>query len=227
MRGKLIVIEGLDGSGKATQTEFLSKKFTNNGIKFLPVSFPNYNEPSSVLIKMYLDSYFGNDPEGVNAFATSSFYAIDRFASFNRSWKKQYDQGYVILADRYTTSNAVYQLPKLMRNRWESYLIWLCDYEYDKLLLPRPDLTIYLDVPPDISQKLILSRYEGKSSKRDLHEKNIDFLNSCRKAAYFSGKRLGWKFVNCCDENGNLRSKESISYDVLNEVGNFVKIKNS
>jgi dTMP kinase len=221
-RGKLIVIEGLDGSGKATQADILSQKFASENVDFLHVSFPDYDEPSSVLVKMYLDSYFGSKPEDVNAFAASSFYAVDRFASFVRRWKKDYEQGRVILADRYTTSNAIYQLSKLPKVCWGDYLNWLCDYEYDKLLLPRPDLTIYLDVPLKMSQKLILDRYKGELSKRDIHEKNVDFLSSCRESAFFSGKRLGWEFINCCDEFGKLRSKKEIEVDIWKKVGDFI-----
>ena len=156
MQPTILVIEGLDGSGKATQTALLEEALKKNGIPVKRVSFPDYSEPSSALVKMYLDGTFGTDPNAVNAYAASTFYAVDRFASYRRMWQEDYKAGTVILADRYTTSNAIYQMVKLPRSQWQSFLIWLADLEYDKMGLPRPRKTIYLDMPPEISQKLLI-----------------------------------------------------------------------
>ena len=177
MKGKLIVIEGLDGSGKATQTSLLYKYLKEKNSKTITVSFPDYNQPSSTLVKMYLNSEFGKDPDIVNAYAAASFYSIDRYASFLKFWKEKYENGFTIIADRYTTSNAIYQMSKLHSEHWDEYLNWLYDYEYNKLLLPKPDLVIYLDMPIEVSQELMSIRYEGNEEKKDIHESNISFLN--------------------------------------------------
>ncbi|MDR1254092.1 MAG: deoxynucleoside kinase [Oscillospiraceae bacterium] len=215
MYGKLIVIEGLDGSGKATQTALLAKSIENLKEKVFSISFPDYNEPSSDFVKIYLNSELGNDPEAVNAFAASSFYAIDRYVSFVKFWKNKYESGYTIIADRYTTSNSIYQLAKFPKTLWDNYLLWLEDYEYDKLKLPRPHLVIYLDVPVEVSQKLMLKRYNGIPEKMDLHEKNVNFLNSCRVAALYTAKKMGWFIINCCDENNQIISAQEIHSTIL------------
>ena len=111
-RGKLIVMEGLDGSGKATQTGLLCQYLESRGRRVRHIEFPDYREPSSALVKMYLNKEFGSNPGDVNAYAASSFYAVDRYASFLRFWRKDYLSGATIVADRYTTSNAVYQMVK-------------------------------------------------------------------------------------------------------------------
>lgn len=208
--GKLIVIEGLDGSGKATQTKLLCEHLIKSGKNICKLSFPDYNEPSSALVKMYLNSEFGSSPEDVNAYAASSFYAVDRYASYKKFWKQKYENGQIIIADRYTTSNAIYQLGRLDKNLWDGYINWLEDYEYNKLELPRPDLVIYLDMPVEISQKFMTKRYEGDETKKDIYEKNISFLNKCRNTSLYAAEKLGWKVVSC-SENGVPKTIETIS----------------
>lgn len=199
MSGRLIVIEGLDGSGKATQTELLFKKLSASGEQTVAVTFPDYESPSSSLVRMYLSGELGESAQDVNAYAAASFYAVDRFASFKKNWGKDYLSGKTILADRYTTSNAIYQLAKLPKTEWDSFLDWMYDYEYNLLRLPKPHIVIYLDMSPDVSQKLLLKRYCGDSGKKDLHEKNLDFLKSCRQSALYSADKLGWHIIRCCD----------------------------
>lgn len=217
MNGRLITVEGLDGSGKATQTQLLCDELSRRGIRLCRVSFPNYAEESSAPVKMYLGGRFGKKPEDVNAYAASSFYAVDRFASFAMHWKREYQGGALVVADRYTTSNIVYQLPKLPREEWEEFLAWIQDYEYGKLGLPRPDLTIYLDLPPELSQKLLDKRYHGDSGKKDIHEINIAYLASCRESAAYAARRLAWRTVSCSDAGG-LRKMESIHREILQIV---------
>ena len=147
MNGKLIVIEGLDGSGKATQTAMLRSKLLQLNLKYYQVSFPDYNSSSSSLVKMYLNSEFGESPNDVNAYAATSFFAVDRYSSYIKSWKDKYQNGYIIVADRYTTSNVIYQMSKLGIDNWDYYIDWMQDYEYNKLGLPKPDKVIYLDMP--------------------------------------------------------------------------------
>lgn len=206
--GKLIVIEGLDGSGKSTQIELIKNNFKNNGVDFKHIKLPDYEDPSSTLVRMYLKGDFGDKPGDVNAFAASSFYGVDRYACFKRHWKEEYDNGYIILADRYTTSNCVHQCSKLPENQWDEYIDWLYDYEYKKLGIPKPDLVIFLDMDPKISQKLMSGRYNGDDNKKDIHEKDTDYLEKCRKAAFYSADKLDWKVVKCYEGEAPLSIEE-------------------
>lgn len=215
--GKLIVIEGLDGSGKSTQLEMLGKTLSERGVDCKTVSFPDYESNSSALIKMYLGGEFGTNPEDVNAFASSVFYTVDRYASFKKNWGEYYNAGGVVLSGRYTTSNAVHQASKLDKKDWEGFLDWLYDLEYNKVCIPKPDKVIFLDVPIDVSQKLLTGRYGGDNSKKDIHEGDVEYLKKCRDAAYFTAKYSGWTVISCA-ENGEMRTKESIANDILNEV---------
>lgn len=224
MTGKLIVIEGLDGSGKATQAALLAESLRRSGQPVKHLSFPDYDQPSSALVQMYLRGEFGSAPQDVNAYGASSFYAVDRYASFLKFWKKDYESGGVMLADRYTTSNAIYQMTKLEETEWRDYLDWLRDYEYGKLGLPQPDLTLYLDVPPEVSQELMTRRYQGDESKKDLHESNRAFLMQCHRTARFSARQLGWKCISCFLDN-RLRSIEEIHEEIAGVVGQSLSIR--
>lgn len=214
---KLIVIEGLDGSGKATQTKLLTDWFKENRLDVKQISFPDYENPSSALVKLYLGGAFGKNPDDVNAYAASSFYAADRYASYKQFWEKDYLSGKIIIADRYTTSNAIYQLSKVEKENRDEFLEWLEVYEYRQLQLPVPDLTIYLDMPIEISQKLLEKRYNGDADKKDLHESNFSFLQQCRESALYSAKKYGWSIVNC-SQNGNAKSVQEIHNAVLDIV---------
>lgn len=213
MAGKLIVIEGLDGSGKGTQTELLYKKLKEKNTNITKLTFPDYNNPSSSLVKLYLDGSFGSKPEDVNSYAASTFYSVDRVASYLQFWQKDYKNGNIILADRYSTSNIIYQMSKMNKSEYDDFINWLEDFEYNKLEIPKPDLVIYLDVLPEISQKLLLKRYNGKEEKKDLHEKNIEFLNQCRKSALYAADKLNWKVISCVD-NGKIKSIDSIFNEI-------------
>lgn len=199
MQNRLLVVEGLDGSGKSTQVSLLKAKLESDGTPVRQIKLPDYDDPSSTLVKMYLGGEFGKNPEDVNVYAASSFYAVDRYASFRRHWQKDYENGTLILADRYTTSNAVHQAVKLPESAWENYLSWLADYEYNKLGIPAPDAVIFLDMPVAVSQKLMTARYNGEEAKKDVHEANVAYLNACRKAALFAASKLGWYVVPCAD----------------------------
>ena len=211
---KLIVIEGLDGSGKSTQIEQIKKYISSKNIKYRQIKLPDYDDRSSTLVKMYLDGQFGSNPSDVNAYAAASFYAVDRYASYKQHWGKDYENGVVILADRYTTSNAVHQTSKLPAEKWDEFLAWLYSYEFEYLGIPKPDTVIYLDMDPQASQKLMSGRYHGDESKKDIHEKDVEYLNNCRKSALYSAEKLDWKVVKC-SQNGNVRSIEDISYEII------------
>lgn len=199
MNGKLIVIEGLDGSGKSTQIELLKRELINSGKTVKQIKLPDYESRSSELVKMYLGGEFGSNPSDVNTFAASLFYTVDRYANFQKVWKNDYLNGTLILADRYTTSNAVHQTVKLPKDRWDAYLDWLFETEYEKVGIPSPDKVIFLDMDVDISQKLMSKRYFGEESKKDVHEANVDYLKKCHAAALYTAKRFGWTVIKCYD----------------------------
>lgn len=213
MSGKLIVLEGLDGSGKATQAEVLTEDLKRRGIAVRKVSFPDYQSDSSALVKMYLAGEFGSDPQDVNAYAASSFYAVDRYASYKKDWGRFYETGGIIVADRYTTSNAIHQCSKLPEEDWKPFLNWLFQYEYELLGIPRPDEVIYLKTDPRISQKLMSGRYHGDENKKDIHERNLAYLDRSRKAAEYCARELGWKTIQCSTQE-NMRSIEDIHDEV-------------
>lgn len=215
--GKLIVIEGLDGSGKSTQENLLRQKLAEKGININSIKLPNYDDPACEPVKMYLAGRFGSNPSDVNAYAASSFFAVDRYVSYNCYWKDKYLAGEIFLADRYTTSNAYHQLTKTPEAEWDSYLEWLEDFEYNKMGIPKPDAVIYLDMPIEVSQKLMSGRYNGDESKKDIHEKDVEYLNSCRKAADYSCSKLGWTRIVCA-EKGEPLSIEDISVKVFEAV---------
>jgi dTMP kinase len=172
--GKLIVIEGTDGSGKSTQFRRLTEHLQQDAQEFKTLVFPRYSEPSSSLIRMYLGGEFGSKPTDVNAYAASAFYAVDRYASYKKAWGQWYDNGGLILSDRYTTSNAVHQTSKEPAEKQQDFLKWLYEFEYDKLGMPCPDLVIYLDVPTAFTEQLMRSREQQTNTKADIHEQNTD-----------------------------------------------------
>ena len=195
-KGKLFVIEGLDGCGKSTQLEMLKSK-TGDNTRF--ISFPNYDSASGEIIKDYLSGRFAEENGKAGAYTASSFYAVDRYISYKTDWEKDYQAGKTIIAARYTSSNAIYQMTKLDRAQWDEYLSWLEDYEYDKFGIPRPDKVVFLDMPIEVSQKLLSSRYGGNEEKKDIHERNVDFLKACREAALYTAKKKGWFILPCSD----------------------------
>ena len=195
-KGKLFVIEGLDGCGKSTQLEMLKSK-TDDNTRF--ISFPNYDSASGEIIKDYLSGKFAEENGKAGAYTASSFYAVDRYISYKTDWEKDYQAGKTIIAARYTSSNAIYQMTKLDRAQWDEYLSWLEDYEYEKFGIPRPDKVVFLDMPIEVSQKLLSSRYGGNEEKKDIHERNVDFLKACREAALYTAKQKGWFILPCSD----------------------------
>ena len=217
MPGQLIVIEGLDGSGKATQSKLLFEYFQKLGKPVRKVSFPNYESDSSALVRMYLAGQFGSQPDDVNPYAASTFYAVDRYAGYKADWGTFYEDGGIIIADRYTTSNAVHQCSKLPQEMWDEYLNWLFTLEYGKMGIPTPNTVIYLRTDPTVSQKLMTGRYQGDESKKDIHESNLEYLNRSRIAAGYCADRLGWKTVECC-QDGNMLSIEQIHHKILSAL---------
>ena len=224
--GKLIVFEGTDGTGKSTQFALLTKRLQNENVSFRRLQFPQYLEPSSALIRMYLNGEFGENPNDVNAYAASSFYAVDRFASYKTDWGEFYREGGLVLSDRYTTSNAVHQCSKLPPMHWDGFLNWLFDFEYKKFGIPAPDAVIYLAVDPEVSQRLITERYHGDESKKDIQEKDTEYLARSRAAAEYCARTLGWHRIECtaADANGakSMRSVEDINAEILAELAGIL-----
>ena len=214
MSGKLIVLEGLDGSGKATQAKLLADALRQKGCRACKISFPNYESDSSAPVKMYLAGEFGKNPGDVNAYAASTFFAVDRYAGMKQNWGSFYDTGGILIADRYTTSNAVHQCCKLAHDCWDAYLDWLFYFEYELLGLPAPDLVLYLRVPVSVNEKLMTERYHGDEQKKDIHERDTEYLLQAHAAADYCAQKYGWHVVECT-ENGALRSIDAIGTDVL------------
>ncbi len=215
--GKLIVIEGTDGSGKSTQFRLLSEHLEKEKITFKHLVFPRYSEESSALIRMYLGGQFGSKPGDVNAYAASSFYAVDRYASYKMDWGQWYEDGGLILSDRYTTSNAVHQASKEEGPAREAFLAWLEDFEYNKLGLPRPDLIIYLDVPTDYTEKLLRHREQDTNTTADIHEKDMAYLATCRNCGRSAAEFYGWKVISCV-KDGSMRTMEDIHQEIYQAV---------
>ncbi len=215
-QGKLIVIEGIDGSGKATQTELLYNRLKSENLSVYKGSFPNYKSDSSALVKMYLSGQVGSN-EKVNPYAASTFYAADRYITYLNEWKDIYNNGTTILTDRYTTANIVHQMSRLDNEEWQDFLVWINDFEYTKLSIPKPDMVIYLDMHPDITQKLLNKRYDGDESKKDILEKDFEYMHICRKAALYAAEELNWNLVKCF-EGENPLSPEHIHEQIYKIV---------
>lgn len=216
--GKLIIFEGLDGSGKGTQTALTAQKLREQGINLRQITFPNYQSDSSALVKMYLSGQFGEKPDDVNAYAASCFYAVDRYASYKTDWGEFYRGGGLVLSDRYTTSNAVHQCAKLPPMHWDGFLNWLFDFEYKKIGIPAPDAVFYLAVNPEISQQLLKERYHGDESKKDIQEKDKEYIARSRAAAEYCAKAFGWYRIDCSGNGtdvNSMRSVEQINAEIL------------
>lgn len=211
--GKLIVLEGTDGSGKSTQFRLLAQWLQDQGKDFKHIVFPRYDQESSALIRMYLGGQFGTDPADVNGYAASAFYAVDRYASYKQDWGKWYEDGGLILSDRYTTSNAVHQSVKEPEEKRGEFLRWLYELEYDRLGLPRPDLVIYLDVPTAFTEKMMRSREACTGTQADIHEQNTPYLAACREAGRAAANFYGWTVINCVHD-GAMRSIEDIHQEI-------------
>ena len=215
--GKLIVIEGTDGSGKSTQFRLMTERLNAEGKQFQQLVFPRYKEESSALIRMYLGGQFGSNPADVGAYAASAFYAVDRYASFKQDWGQWYQSGGLVVCDRYTTSNAVHQASKEPEDRRNAYLQWLYEFEYDKLALPRPDLVIYLDVPTAFTEKLMRHREQNTGTHADIHEKDMSYLATCRQVGRAVADFYGWTVINCVKDDA-MRSIEDIHEEIYKHV---------
>ena len=215
--GKLIVIEGTDGSGKSTQFRLLTQRVEQEGLAFQKLVFPQYQEESSALIRMYLKGEFGTNPADVNAYAASAFFSVDRYASYKKVWGKWYEEGGLVLSDRYTTSNAVHQASKEPEEKQGQFLKWLYEFEYDKLGLPAPDLVIYLDVPTDFTEQMMRRREADTNTQADIHEQDLAYLATCRRTGKMAAEYYGWNVIQCV-RDGKMRSIEDIHEEIYRHI---------
>lgn len=218
--GKLIVIEGLDGSGKATQAELLCGWLRRRGVEHRKLSFPDYSRASSATVKMYLAGELG-PIERISPYGASIFYAADRYASYLQGWREDYEKGMLFISDRYTTSNIAHQMSRLPQEEWEGYISWLGDLEYKRIGLPEPDAVVYLDMQPETSRRLLSKRYGGDESRKDIHEANFEYLLGCRRAALYGAEKLGWRVVACCD-GSEPYPPEVISQRITEIIGEYI-----
>lgn len=223
MNGKLIIFEGTDGSGKATQTALLCQALEKHGIPYKKLDFPRYEEESSALVRLYLSGAFGSHPDDVNAYAAASFYAVDRYASYKQDWGAFYESGGLLIADRYTTSNAVHQTSKLPPDERERFLNWLFDFEYRLLGLPEPTRVLYLDLPTELSSQMMRKREQSTNTKADIHEKDEAYLRACRENAAFVVEHCGWTRIDC-SKDGAVRSIEDIHEEVLMKLSDLLQL---
>ena len=223
MAGRLIVFEGTDGSGKSTQFARLCRRLEGEGRPFRRLVFPQYDKPSSALIRMYLAGEFGSAPGDVNPYAASAFYAVDRYASWKQDWGTYYQDGGLVLSDRYATSNAVHQGCKLPEGEWEGFFHWLDDFEFARLGLPRPDLVIYLDMPTDRALSLLRKRERDTHTAGDIHEVDPDYLARCRTTALAAARCLGWQVVPCVDGAGRLYTVDELHGQIWQLVSHFLQ----
>lgn len=216
--GKFYVIEsGSDACGKATQSNLLYKHLKKEN-KVLKVEFPNYKSATSSLVKMYLKGDFGKNPEDVNPYITSTFFAVDRYATFKTEIEQYYNNDYIIIADRYTTSNMVYQAGKYDNiDEKSQFLDWLYDFEFNLYKLPKPDKVFFLDLPFEISYKLMKKRSAKTDLDLDIHENSRDYLEKVYENAKFVAKKYGWCHIDC-EEDGYLKSVDDIHRLILNNL---------
>ncbi|MCI6567746.1 MAG: thymidylate kinase [Dysosmobacter sp.] len=217
MSGKLIVFEGTDGSGKATQSELLCRRLKEEGHPFRKITFPRYGKPSAAMVEEYLHGNLGKHPGDVNAYAASLFYAMDRYASWKQDWGTFYEDGGLIVADRYTTSNAVHQASKLPEGERKAYLDWLFDLEYRLLGLPAPDMVVYLDMPTELTEKMMRKREAVSGTQADIHEQDEAYLRRCRENANEVARLCGWTVIRC-GRDGAPRTIEDIQGEVWEQV---------
>lgn len=209
----LISIDGLDGSGKGTQSELLAERLRAEGKRVQVVSFPMYGNESCFAVEKYLGGGLGGKPSDTNAYAASTFFAVDRYISYRTTWGKVVDECDYVIFNRYVSANAVHQLSKLPREQWEDFLSWLWDYEFGKLGLPKPSATLYLLLPPEVSMGLV----DKRGAKKDIHEQDGEYMRRCYEAGRYAAERLGFTVVDCC-AGGALRSREDISDEIYGIV---------
>lgn len=212
---KLIVFEGIDGSGKSTQFKLVCNRLAGEGVRFTPLTFPQYQEPSSSLVRMYLAGEFGDSPDSVNPYAASTFFAVDRIASYLKNWRSLYHDGVLLLTDRYTTSNALHQGSKLPEDKRPEFFKWLYAFEFGHLELPKPDIVLYLDIPVEAALERIRMRASVTGSVSDIHERDVKYLKECWRCGTQAADFFDWRKISCFS-GGIARSEQEIHEEIFN-----------
>ena len=218
--GKLFVIDGTDGSGKQTQFDKLKERLSKDGVEYKTVSFPNYDSPSSSLVKMYLSGEFGTNAQEISPYIASTFYAADRYATFQTGYKEYYENGGIILADRYTTANMVHQAGKIKdKEERDKFLKWLWDFEFKLYGLPIPTEVFFLNMPTEYALKLMENRKNKitKEEKKDIHERNPEHMKDAYNEACKLSKKYNWKEIKCV-KDGKIRTIEDIHEEIYQEI---------
>ncbi|MBO5222160.1 MAG: deoxynucleoside kinase [Clostridia bacterium] len=214
----LFIIEGIDGSGKSTQVELLRQRLEVCGKSVRRIKLPNYGSPACAPVEQYLAGAYGADADSVNAYAASAFFAVDRFAYFRTEWQQDYESDKIILSDRYVSSNLIHQCSKLPADKHADYIAWLNDFEYTKMGSPRPTAVFYLDVPPKVTSDLMTGRYEGDEGKKDIHERNGEYLRRCYDMGLYCCEHYGFIRIPCLDQNGNMLPREQICEMIFRKI---------
>lgn len=226
--GMLIAIDGVDASGKQTQTERIYERLLAEGIRVRKISFPAYDKPSSVLVKQYLNGEYGKKADDINAYAASMLFAADRFSTYRTDWRRDYNDGVIIIADRYVSSNMIHQAGKLEDiSEKNKFLDWIYDLEFNKLELPKPECTIFLDMPTEYGSKLMQNRSNKITGemKKDIHEADNEYLKKSYNNAFYISKKFGWEIVSCV-KNGRIRTIDDINDEIYNIVKEKITTKN-
>jgi len=223
--GKLFAIEGTDGSGKQTQFNKLCERLKADGVDFRTISFPNYDSPTSTLVKMYLAGDFGKNAKDVNAYIASTFYAADRYATFKlEKLDEYYNNGGIILADRYTTANMVHQTGKIADPaERQKFLDWLLDFEFNLYGLPAPTRVFFLNMPTEYALELMKNR-ENKithGKEKDIHERDASHLKDSYDAACSLVEKYDWCEVKCVKDN-QIRTIDDIHEEIYQEVKKYL-----
>lgn len=222
--GKIFVIEGTDGSGKQTQVQKLQERFDKEKIDYKMVSFPNYNSPTSALVKMYLAGEFGENAQEISPYIASTFYAVDRYGTYQKELKEYYENGGIIIADRYTTANMVHQAGKIKDDtEREKFLEWLYDFEFNIYKLPKPTKAFFINMPPEYALKLIENRANKFTNEqtKDIHERDKNHIVNSYEAACKVVDKYNWYNVKCVS-NGEIRSIEDIHEEIYKEIMKYI-----
>lgn len=224
MKGIIISIEGTDGSGKHTQQQLLKDELKNLGYKTFEQSFPNYESGSSMPVRMYLNGDFGNTTNSMNAYEASTLFACDRLCTYKKDLKSHYENGEILLFDRYVQSNFIHQCSKIDdEQEQEKFLNWDENLEFETLKLPRPDLVFFIEMPTEKSIELAHARGELKAhTQKDIHEQDTNYLKKSYNTGIKLAKKYNWKIVHCLDDSGNLKTIDEIHKEIMKETLEFL-----
>lgn len=224
MKGIIISIEGTDGAGKHTQQQLLLNDLKNLGYNVVDQSFPNYESDSSAPVKMYLAGEFGKDSSSLNAYQASVLYAVDRMCTYQKDLKSHYENGEIILFDRYVQSNFIHQCSKIDDiNEKLKFIKWEEELEYNTLGLPKPDLIFFIEMPVEKSLELARARAEYKTGEsKDIHEEDTTYMTKSYNNGLSLAKELGWNLIHCVDENNNIRTIEDIHAEIMKIATEFL-----